>query len=131
MRKAKDVIFGLMFCMNIGLTLVLLYLFVGRGYRTDGSFTGVEVITVVLAALAVMLTALGFFIAMLAIWGYQSLNAVAENTARRTTKKLVKSALPALMRRELSDQVEVDDVLGDEGSQEAQAAVDSLDGDKK
>lgn len=131
MKKARGVIFGFMFCVNIGLTLALLYLFIGRGYYVVGGFTSVEVVTIVLAALGVILTALGFFIAMLAIWGYQSLNAVAENTARIAAQNLVKSELPALLRREQEDQTQTDDVLGEAIGKVSQSDVDSLDGDRK
>lgn len=131
MRKARGVIFGVMFCVNIGLTAALIYLFVGRGYYVVGGFTSVEVVTIVLAALGVILTALGFFIAMLAIWGYQSLNTVAENTARAAAKIVVKSELPAMLRRELEDQAKTENVLGETTGKVDQSDFDSLDGDKK
>jgi hypothetical protein len=47
-----------MFVMNIALFICLLYLFVGRGYYVVSGFTSVEVVTIVLAALGVMLIAL-------------------------------------------------------------------------
>jgi hypothetical protein len=130
MRGARRVIFALMFVMNIGLTLCLLYLFIGRGYHVvAGDFTSVEVVTIVLAALGVLLTALGIFIAMLAIWGYQSLHSLSGEIARNTAENLVKSQLPAMVSREVTEQVALKNTLGTTTG-EAQAAVDSLDGDR-
>ena len=83
MTKARCLIFAVMFIVNIGLTLALLYLFVGRGYYVVAGFTSVEVVTIVLAALAIMITALGIFIAIMAIWGYQSLHSIARQAAER------------------------------------------------
>jgi len=130
MRGVRRFIFGLMFVINIGLALCLGYLFIGRGYFVVAGFTSVEVVTIVLAALAVMLTALGIFIAVLAIWGYQSLRTSSGEIAREAAETLVKSQLPALLRRELEDQTRTDNVLGeDQGI--SQSAVNSLDGDAK
>lgn len=131
MKKARGLIFGLMFCVNIGLFLALLYLFVGRGYYVVAGFTSFEVVTIVLAALAVMLTALGFFIAALAIWGYQALHSTASDIARTTAQNLVKNELPAMVRREQEDQTWTQDVLGEPSGKVAQSAVDSLDGAEK
>lgn len=131
MKKARSLIFGLMFCVNIGLFLALLYLFIGRGYYVVAGFTSVEVVTIVLAALAVMLTALGFFIAMLAIWGYQALHSTAADIARMTAQNLVMKELPAMVRREQEDQTWTQHVLGEPSGKVAQSAVDSLDGAEK
>lgn len=133
MKKARGIIFTFMFCVNIGLTIALLYLFVGRGYFVVGGFTSVEVVTIVLAALGVMLAALGFFIAMLAIWGYQSLHRVSEEVAIKTTENLVKSRLPALLRRELDDQLSMERVVDETEVPQAESAdaVNSLDGGAK
>ncbi|CAH2406365.1 hypothetical protein MES4922_490067 [Mesorhizobium ventifaucium] len=54
---ARRFIFGLMFVVNIGLALCLAYLFIGRGYFVVSGFTSVEVVTIVLVALGVLLTA--------------------------------------------------------------------------
>ncbi|WP_214470046.1 hypothetical protein [Mesorhizobium sp. dw_380] len=129
MRVMRRLIFGLMFTINIALFVCLLYLFIGRGYYVVSGFTSVEVVTIVLAALGVMLTALGIFIAMLAIWGYQSLRATSSEVARATAENLVKSELSAMVSREVADLVTLKNTLGTT-SGDAQAAVDSLDGDK-
>jgi hypothetical protein len=131
LRSARRVIFGLMFAMNIGLTLCLGYLFIRRGYFVVSGFTSVEVVTIVLAALGVLLTALGIFIALLAIWGYQSLHSVSGEIARKTAENLVKSELPAMVSREIADQVSLKNSLGTTTrAEDSQAIVRSLDGDK-
>lgn len=96
-------IFAVMFAVNIGLTVALIYLFAGRGYFVVGGFTSVEVVTVVLAALAIMITALGIFIAIMAIWGYQSLHSIARQAAERAAAEIAegvatRSAADALAR---------------------------------
>jgi len=131
--RARKIISAGMFVINIGLTACLLYLFLGRGYFVVGGFTSVELVTIVLAALSVLLTALGIFIALLAIWGYQSLRYVSEETARTTAENVVNSELPALVKREFAEVRDLKDILGQEqvSSTTAQEAVNSLDGGKQ
>ncbi|MDF1598265.1 hypothetical protein PZ895_00545 [Mesorhizobium sp. YIM 152430] len=87
MQVARRAIFALMFVLNGALTLCLTYLYFSRGFDPSGSFTSVELITIVLTALAVILTALGLFIAGLAIWGYQALHSAARDIAERVAKR--------------------------------------------
>lgn len=132
MRGARRFIFGIMFVMNIAMFFCLAYLFIGRGYYVVSGFTSVEVVTIVLAALGVLLTALGIFIAMLAVWGYQSLHSLSGEIARKTAENLVRSELPAMVSREMADQLALKNSLGTTSrvTDDAQAIVNSLDGDE-
>ncbi|MBZ9960339.1 MULTISPECIES: hypothetical protein [unclassified Mesorhizobium] len=118
--------------MNIAMFFCLAYLFIGRGYYVVSGFTSVEVVTIVLAALGVLLTALGIFIAMLAVWGYQSLHSLSGEIARKTAENLVRSELPAMVSREMADQLALKNSLGTTSrvTDDAQAIVNSLDGDE-
>jgi hypothetical protein len=114
MKAAKNLIAGLMFTLNFALFACLIFLFWSRGYIEGAGFTSVDLVTIVLAAVAVLITALGIFIALLAIWGYNSLRSTAEDIARTTAENVVKSQLPALVRREVGDQLRTDGVIGGE-----------------
>lgn len=93
MKHLRTLIGSLVFCLNFALLACLIYLFGSRGYIEGAGFTAAELVTIVLAAVSVLITALGIFIALLAIWGYQSLHATAgeigEKAAREKAEKLV------------------------------------------
>lgn len=84
---AKRAAFALMFVVNIGLTVGLLYLYNATGYYGGAAVSGVEIITIVLTAVAILVTTLGIFIAIMAIWGYHSLHNIAKETAERVAKE--------------------------------------------
>ncbi|MBX3598153.1 MAG: hypothetical protein KF874_11355 [Rhizobiaceae bacterium] len=87
MASTRRLLFALMVTFNLALTASLGYLFIARGFVIGAIFTSVELVTIVLAALALILTALGLFIAILAIWGYQSLQSGARETAERIARE--------------------------------------------
>ncbi|MEP0149977.1 hypothetical protein [Roseibium sp.] len=63
----------LFFLMNVALFAMNAYFIGTRGYVAGGSFDSTSLVTIALTSVAVLVTALGIFIAVLAIWGYNSL----------------------------------------------------------
>jgi biopolymer transport protein ExbB/TolQ len=65
----------------------------------------VEVVTVVLAALAVLITVLGIFIAVLAVWGYARLSNDARNAAISAARDATSEIVPLVVREEIDRQM--------------------------
>ena len=110
---------GLFFILNIALFAVFGYLFFFSPVVKSGHhWTPVELVTTVLSALAVLLTALGIFIAVLAVWGYTQIKETAKSaavaaavkvaretsdeTAEMTTRKIVSRLVPLMLSEELT-----------------------------
>jgi hypothetical protein len=90
------------------LTLINLTLFCGaayfissRGFAPASGWGAVEVVTVVLAALAVLITVLGIFIAGLAVWGYTQLRTDAKNVAAKAARAYLNENAPKLISEDL------------------------------
>ncbi len=81
------------------------YFVVSRGFVPGAGWTAVELVTIVLAALAVLITVLGIFIAVLAIWGYTRLAEDARNVATREARSSVSEIAPRLVSEEISRQI--------------------------
>lgn len=73
----------LLFFLNVAMLSAAVYFVGTRGYIQGGGWTAPELITVVLAALALLITVLGIFIAVLAVWGYARLSEDAKATASK------------------------------------------------
>jgi hypothetical protein len=100
------VVTGLFLALNIGLFIALAYVMLSRGYAPGGGFNSTELVTIVLAALAVLLTTLGIFIAVLAVLGYTTLRRLAigraEKVARETAQAEVSKRVPGLVAEQMS-----------------------------
>lgn len=77
--KAFNLLF---FVLNAALLAVGGFFVFSRGYVAGAGFSQYEVITLVLACVAVLLTALGLFVAIIAIWGYGTLKQAAMDQAQ-------------------------------------------------
>jgi len=66
---------------------------------------GALVVTVVLAALAVLMTVLGIFIAVLAVWGYARLADDARNAAILAARDATSNLVPLVVREEIDRQM--------------------------
>jgi hypothetical protein len=56
--------------LNLALFAAGFYFVASRGFTPGPGWTPVELVTAVLAALAILITVLGIFLAILAFWGY-------------------------------------------------------------
>jgi hypothetical protein len=56
--------------LNLALFAAGFYFVASRGFTPGPGWTPVELVTAVLAALAILITILGIFLAILAFWGY-------------------------------------------------------------
>jgi hypothetical protein len=57
-----------------------------------------DVVTIILAAVAVMLAIVTLFVGILALWGYRAMRQGAENTAREVGAKVADVATPVAIR---------------------------------
>jgi hypothetical protein len=92
---------GLFLCINIAIFGGCIYFVASRGVVAGAGWTPVELVTIVLAALAVLITVLGIFIAVLAIWGYTRLAADARDVATRAAQEHVGGIVPGLISEEI------------------------------
>jgi len=67
---------------------------------TQNAFTEAEFITIVLAAVSVMLTALAIFLAVAGFFGYVQLRASAHKVARETADRVAREVAPPVAARE-------------------------------
>ncbi len=105
--------FGRIFiAANVVAAWALCAYIVSRGFETGAKYTSAELITIVLAALAVMIAVLTIFLAVLALWGYKSLREVARETASQVAKETAEEIAGRTVRT-LQDQ-EVGQGSGDE-----------------
>lgn len=95
----------------IGANVVGVWLLVGymvsRNAESGGGIGGADLVTIVLAALAVMLAILTIFIASLAVWGYASIREAAGKIAAdvaQNTAKMTATEVAARTSREIQDQ---------------------------
>lgn len=94
----------LFFLVNLALMALAIYFVSSRGINNDG-WSSSELLTVMLAALGVMIAVLTLFLGGLAIWGYTQLESearrIADQTAKRvaeeTAKKRVDETLPEMV----------------------------------
>ena len=110
----SKVVVALFFILNVFLFLALVYLMWRYGLANEAQttparwaglpawihslwlepveapsvFSGLNLVTTILAALGVLLTALGIFIGLLAIWGYQNLREHAKDTATLVAERV-------------------------------------------
>lgn len=66
----------------------LLAYIVSRGFELGTKFTAVELLSLILGALAVMIAVLTVFLAVLALWGYNSLREAAKEIATTVAKDI-------------------------------------------
>lgn len=92
---------GLLLAVQLVLVLGLTYFFVSRGYQPGAGWTAVELVTIILAALALLITALGIFLAVLAIWGYGQIHEEARRIARAAVTEEVGKQAPRAISKEL------------------------------
>lgn len=97
------VVIGLFLALNIALFLVLAFFVGSRGYAPGGGFTSTELVTIVLTALAVLLTALGIFIAVLAVLGYTQLRKLAVSRVEAAARTEVGKLAPRLVAEQVSN----------------------------
>lgn len=124
------VLTGLFLSLNIAFFLVVVYVVGTRGYIPVTAMTSVEVVTIVLGALGVMLTALGIFIAVLAILGYTAIQnlaveraeGAAQKSAAETARQEVAQRVPGLVAAQMA-------LLGSGGDYGAAAAAAGDDND--
>lgn len=83
MKHIKGMVSLLFLVINIGLSIGIFFFYTKTGYYSGSTFSSVEVVTIVLSSVAILVTGLGIFIAIMAIWGYRSLHEIAERTAER------------------------------------------------
>jgi len=77
--------------LNLLFLCAMSYFIVTRGLafgQPQTPWTAVEVLTVVLAALSALLTALGIIVAIAAIWGYNSLRSLAVERAEAVAREV-------------------------------------------
>lgn len=116
---------------NVALAIALGYVFLTRGYVDGAGFDGPTLVTIVLTAVAILVTTLGIFVALLAVWGYSSLKETAEAVAATTAESVVKSDMPAMVRREIATQRNTEDIIGKgRNGNKGDFPANSLDGDE-
>ena len=94
-------LYALLTLVNIAIFGGCAYFVITRGFVAGAGWTSVELVTIVLAALAVLITVLGIFIAVLAIWGYTRLAADARDVATRAAQEHVGKIAPQLVSEEI------------------------------
>lgn len=125
----KKILNALLITLNVVLFGLAFYFVASRGVAPSAGWSSVELVTVVLTALAVLLTTLGIFIAVLAVWGYTRLSddarAVATATARDVAAATAKEAAIDTTGKIVPEQVakEVQRQIG-EGSAYGAAAAE-------
>jgi hypothetical protein len=91
--------------LNLTLFCGAIYFIGSRGFAPAAGWSAVEVVTVVLAALAVLMTVLGIFIAVLAVWGYARLADDARNAAILAARDATSNLVPLVVREEIDRQM--------------------------
>lgn len=117
--KAINLLF---FVLNGALFAVGGFFIYSRGYQPGVGFGQYELITLVLAALAVLLTALGLFIAILAIWGYSTLKQAAMDQANQAAHITAQKTAETVAAR-VAEKVAGRRVQGTEGGDYGAAAA--------
>jgi hypothetical protein len=87
--------------INLTLSCGAIYFIGSRGFVPATGWSAVEVVTVVLAALAVLITVLGIFVAGLAVWGYTQLRTDARNVAASAAQAYLNENAPKLISEDL------------------------------
>jgi hypothetical protein len=96
------------------------YYFLTRGIAQNQGWSPVELVTIMLAALGVMVTVLTLFVAVLAIWGFGRLSEeardkagkVARDVAERETRDYLDKSLPEMIEQEVERRVGSDQGYG-------------------
>jgi hypothetical protein len=97
--------YALLTFINVTFFAGCVYFVASRGFVPGAGWSGVEVVTIVLAALAVLMTVLGIFIAVLAVWGYARLSEEARKTAALEAQSFVGKNAPRLISEELDRRI--------------------------
>jgi hypothetical protein len=74
--------------LNLALFAAGFYFVASRGFTPGPGWTPVELVTAVLAALAILITILGIFLAILAFWGYTGIARLQSEPASFGTRLL-------------------------------------------
>jgi uncharacterized membrane protein len=115
-----------LFLANITILSGAMYFIFTRGWVAGaGGWTPVELVTTVLAAVALLITVLGIFIALLAIWGYNRITKEAGRRAETAThiylsknvQQLVSDQVPRHVAAEI-ERIQGDSTYGSAAGQE-------------
>lgn len=105
---------------NLALFGVGAYFVLTRGIGQSQGWSAVELVTIMLAALGVMVAVLTLFVAVLAIWGFGRLSEeardkagkVARDVAERETRDYLDKSLPEMIEQEVERRVGSDQGYG-------------------
>lgn len=90
--------------INLVLLLACTYFIATRGVSAAAGvgWTPVELVTTVLSALSILITVLGIFLAVLAVWGYAKLADEAKSIAERVAREQAGRIMPSLVSKEVT-----------------------------
>jgi hypothetical protein len=107
-ERVLKVVNLLLLITNIAVLAMGGWFIISRGYQAGNGWTPVELVTIILTALAVIVAVMGVFFAIMAIWGYSQIREDARLLSRKVAIDEVGKVVPRAIASELDRRVGAD-----------------------
>lgn len=86
----KKIFINVLIIMNLLSAWALIWFMATRGFRSTEEYDGAELVSIILTAIGLIVAAMPIFLALLAFWGYSSLNELVRVTAEKKAAEVAK-----------------------------------------